>query len=220
MDGATTRPTSPTEGLLRQRRGQAASALPVSAGGSAPVAAAIVLTRAYHRELQLALPILQCVRSALATRGFNLTECRLLDIYLWAYSNTYEPLWKHRQTMAPQMAPGEPSQGLGPALAAVQEHSRAARSLGPDEFWDHDASYLEWLDRLAPLGVPDQLRAPAPEQLPQKLHRTSLQAPPSPWSQAWTNPYVKVCAPTIEVLDNWAMAVAGTRPDRCPVCRP
>jgi hypothetical protein len=54
------------------------------------------LTRAYHRELQLALPVLAWVREELAGRGFQLTECRLLDIYLWAYSGTYEPLWLHR----------------------------------------------------------------------------------------------------------------------------
>jgi len=46
---------------------------------------ALELIRAYERELGTNAQRLRIVRRALEKRDFALTECRLLDIYVWAY---------------------------------------------------------------------------------------------------------------------------------------
>ena len=86
----------------------------VAVGG--PVAGALgergtALTRLYKEELDACLPVLACVREALLADGVDLTECRLLDIYLWAYLGQYDPLWRRvagtpasRPTHAPAAA--------------------------------------------------------------------------------------------------------------------
>jgi Family of unknown function (DUF6308) len=58
----------------------------------------IALTRSYKRELDKNLKALNCVRAALNDRGLDLTEVRLLDIYIWAYSRTYLPPFLRSQT--------------------------------------------------------------------------------------------------------------------------
>ncbi len=54
---------------------------------------AVELIRSYKRELDAALPALQALRGELHRRGIDLTECRLLDLFLWGYSGTYTPLY-------------------------------------------------------------------------------------------------------------------------------
>jgi hypothetical protein len=44
---------------------------------------AVALTRTYKREMDRNQLALTCLRAEMATRGFELTECRLLDIFVW-----------------------------------------------------------------------------------------------------------------------------------------
>ncbi len=45
---------------------------------------AVALTRIYRREMDLNRRALTCLRAGLAARGFELTECRLFDIFAWS----------------------------------------------------------------------------------------------------------------------------------------
>jgi hypothetical protein len=56
----------------------------------------IALTQSFKRELEVNIEALTCVRTALKKRGLELTEVRLLDIYIWAYSGTYDPPFLRR----------------------------------------------------------------------------------------------------------------------------
>lgn len=58
-----------------------------------PAHDAIELIRSYKQELDATLPALQGLRQELRRRGIDLTECRLLDLFLWGYSGTYTPLY-------------------------------------------------------------------------------------------------------------------------------
>jgi hypothetical protein len=58
-----------------------------------------------------------CPLSAVFTQ---LTECRLLDIYLWVYSGTYEPRWQRR----PPNPPTPPS-GAGRGTEPPKPHPSA-----------------------------------------------------------------------------------------------
>jgi len=58
------------------------------------VAEGLELIRSYKRELHANAGPLRALRAELQARGFDLTECRLLDLFLWAYSGTYTPLWQ------------------------------------------------------------------------------------------------------------------------------
>lgn len=58
---------------------------------------AVELMRVYKIDLDANSNSLRCLCHVLKRRGINLTECRLLDIYLWAYSGTYLPPFTRRQ---------------------------------------------------------------------------------------------------------------------------
>jgi hypothetical protein len=177
----------------------------------------IWLTRAYHRELQLALPVLVSVRDELFRRGYRLSECRLLDIYLWAYSGTYVPLWQRRpgpsadgarRTLPGKPTARAPSPGPNPPTAMV----------GVVSFWRDDAGYLTWL-RSHPAGfVINCEHQPKARYL--KLHRTICPHFNAPGVRSWTDPYMKACSDRDELLSRWCMATAGAYPDRCPRCSP
>ncbi|MBA2567895.1 MAG: hypothetical protein H0V11_00960 [Actinobacteria bacterium] len=77
---------------------------------------AVELIRSYKRELDAVLPALQALREELHRRGIELTECRLLDLFLWGYSGTYTPLYLRTETAA---STGEAGSRASPAPAAV-----------------------------------------------------------------------------------------------------
>jgi hypothetical protein len=58
---------------------------------------ALELMRRYKIDLDANANSLRCICDVLKRRGINLTECRLLDIYLCAYSGTYLPAFTRRQ---------------------------------------------------------------------------------------------------------------------------
>jgi hypothetical protein len=178
---------------------------------------AVRLTRSYHRELQAALPVLARVRDELACRGYRLTECRLLDIYLWAYSGTYEPLWQRRSRSAARPDPGAAPSGHVRPVAPADAGPAHLRP-GTVRFWRDDAGYLDWLRSHTSGFVVNCDRQPKAQYL--KLHRTNCRHLNRTGVRSWTEPYMKVCADSVQPLDDWALATAGARPDRCPACQP
>jgi hypothetical protein len=56
-----------------------------------PATDAIHLIESYKSELDANATTYAHLRTELSNRGFVLTECRILDIFLWAYSGTYTP---------------------------------------------------------------------------------------------------------------------------------
>jgi hypothetical protein len=136
----------------------------VSVGG--PIAGGLAergtaLTRAYKAEVDICLPALRCVRDEMLADGVDLTECRLLDIYLWAYSGQYDPLW--RRTAKAQAVPP------APALAAAAAAASATGTHDVEVFRDAEAQYLAWIARHPGGWVVNSTRSPAPGYL--MLHR-------------------------------------------------
>lgn len=170
----------------------------------------VALTRSYHRELHHVLPALTHVRSELDRRGFYLTECRLLDIYLWAYSSTYEPLWQRR--LQTRSAPDPLSR------ARHQDHSAVRLPTGVERFVNDDDGYRHWLAAHPDGYVLNCNHRPQPSYL--KLHRTSCRHMNRPDVTNWTGSYAKVCSADVALLDQWAISEVDTQPDRCPVCHP
>lgn len=78
---------------------------------------AVELIRSYKRELDSALPALQPLREELHRRGIDLTECRLLDLFLWGYSGTYAPL---------HLRPSAEGPGSGSAESSVLSAAQLA----------------------------------------------------------------------------------------------
>ena len=163
------------------------------------------------------------MRQELESRGFELTECRLLDIYLWAYSGTYEPLWRRRQTGS---AKELPIQGHEKNTSAqhLDQRGPAGQTAEPVEvrgierFWRDDTRYLRWL-RSHDAGYVVNCEH-EPKEWYLKLHRTDCPHLNLRNVRSWTDPYMKVCASEVLLLDQWAIGAAGRTPDRCPVCKP
>ena len=170
----------------------------------------LTLTRAYHRELHQSLPAIACVRSELARRGIWLTECRLLDIYLWAYSGTYQPLWQRQPSLRSGLAPHAPVPRVEPRGVAVPGDIQ--------RFTHDDAGFLAWLGSNPQGYVLNCDHRPCPEYL--KVHRADCVHLHRAGTTNWTGAYSKFCASSIAVLDTWVAAETGAQPDRCPVCRP
>ncbi len=58
---------------------------------------AVELMRSYKRDLDANVNTLQKLRSDLTRVGFYLTECRILDMFIWAYSGTYIPPFEKKR---------------------------------------------------------------------------------------------------------------------------
>jgi len=179
----------------------------------------LTLAQAYHAELQAALPVLTCVRNQLLLRDLDLTECRLLDIYLWAYSRTYEPLWRRREQGGPASAP-PPSSPKRPRRPGPDRPAPAASPLPPaplrpivERFWRDDAGYLAWLSSHPEGFVLNCDYRPKAGYL--KLHRAGCGYLHRKGVQNWTEPYLKVCSASAAHLDDWAKRQTRATPDRC-----
>jgi hypothetical protein len=83
--------------------------------------------------------VLGCVREALLADGVDLTECRLLDIYLWAYSGQYDPLWRRAASTPTSQAPHAPDAATAAREAKVSDDIEVFR--------DAEAEYLAWIAR-------------------------------------------------------------------------
>jgi hypothetical protein len=54
---------------------------------------ATALVRSYKRDLDRNVESLECVRAELEKAGYQLTLCRILDLYTWAYAGANAPPW-------------------------------------------------------------------------------------------------------------------------------
>lgn len=166
------------------------------------------LTRAYKAEIDACLPILRCVRDDLLADGVDLTECRLLDIYLWAYSGQYDPLW--RRTAATSTVPTPPAPTPRPSAdAAVTDDIEVFRNA--------EAEYLAWIVGNPGGWVVNCTRSPTADYL--VLHRADC------WTigvrgagNYTTRDYIKVCSMHRSALDSWAVGSVGGDLTLCGFC--
>jgi hypothetical protein len=184
------------------------------------VADGLELIRAYKRELDASADALSMIRGQLSALGFELTECRLLDIYLWAYSGTYTPAWQRgstTDTAAPYRTSGQDA-GARKRHRSSSPIDIASADASLSIFKDDEAAYAIWLASHANGFVLNAHRNPGPSYL--VLHRASCRTiggNPTR-GRSWTRDYIKLCSNDETVLDNWAEKSAGGAPRRCRVC--
>lgn len=175
---------------------------------------AVELVRAYKRELDANAGVLTAVREELEGRGLHLTECRLLDIYLWAYSGTYEPLWQ-RSPGSPLPGPNRPAE---PIREGVPDREMGDSDMSVTKFQDDDAGYLAWLAAHPRGFVLNAERKPQSSNL--ILHRAScwtIGGRPSR-GDSWTRAYIKICADDTAAIEEWTAKEVGGPPRRCQFC--
>jgi hypothetical protein len=167
------------------------------------------LTRAYKAELDACLSVLKCVRDTLAADGFHLTECRLLDIYLWAYSGQYDPLWR-------RTAPA-PAQSMTATSDAGTPSGEETVPKGVQLFRNAETEYLTWIAR-NPLGwVVNSTRSPTPAYL--VLHRADCWTiGPHGMGNYTTRVYIKLCSADRAALESWAEDSVGGKLTLCAFC--
>jgi hypothetical protein len=173
----------------------------------------IELTRRYHVEVHHSLRVLHDVRDALANEdGINLTECRLLDIYLWAYSGTYEPR-ELRNSAGPVNSDRPRVSGVKSA-----EDSRLPNEVMRFRGDGDSQAFCEWRDNHPRSYIVNTNRPPSASYL--KLHRASCPHMNRSGVKSWTASYEKLCSLEAHSLVRWCIETLRTEPDRCPVCSP
>lgn len=167
---------------------------------------AVELVRSYKRELDANLVAIQALQSELRRRGIDLTECRLLDLFLWAYSGTYTPLFLR----------DEASRQPAPAPVAVDD--AGGRAIDVEVFRDDEAGYLSWLTAHPGGFVLNTARSPRPNYL--ILHRATCRTITGRPTRGgpWTGPYIKVCADDELQIAAWTGRTVGAPPTRCGIC--
>jgi hypothetical protein len=175
-----------------------------------PAAYAVDLIRSYKRELDANVTALVSLRRELLQRDIDLTECRLLDLFIWAYSGIYTPLFQRGEAISARLASSLPGH------AAVEDgESRMAVQL----FRDDDEGYVAWLSAHPHGYVLNVARRPRPDYL--VLHRASCRTITGrpPRGGLWTGPYIKVCSDDELQIAAWTGREVGAPPRRCAVCR-
>jgi Family of unknown function (DUF6308) len=175
----------------------------------------VALIRSYKRELDATGTGLRALRGELAARGIELTECRLLDLFLWAYSGTCTPLWQRAGAATAATADGRPVPALPSSATAVLATPIDGELV---VFRDDEAGYLAWLEAHPHGFVLNAARSPRPDYL--ILHRAScrtISGQPTR-GDVWTGPYIKVCADGEAAIERWTAATVGAAPRRCLVC--
>jgi hypothetical protein len=66
-----------------------------------PGEVATALTRGYKVDLDHNLETIRAVQRQLAERGYVLSECRILDLFTWAYTGATDPPWAPRKESSP-----------------------------------------------------------------------------------------------------------------------
>jgi len=179
-----------------------------------PAHDAVDLTRSYKRELDENLKAIQALQRELRRRDIDLTECRLLDLFLWAYSGVYTPLFLRGAEGAPPALGSHVSVGSAAAVGG----SGTAAGIEVEIFRDDDAGYLAWVGEHRHGFVLNAARSPRPEYL--ILHRASCRTITGRPTRGgpWTGPYIKVCADDCLQIAAWTGASVGAVPRRCGVC--
>lgn len=171
---------------------------------------AVALIHSYKRELDASLPTLRVLQAELRTRTIELTEVRLLDLFLWGYSGTYTPLY-----LRDGVAATSPPSVRRPPRAATSASDHAV-----EVFRDDDTGYLAWLADHPRGFVLNANRSPRPDYL--IVHRATCRTISGKPTRGgpWTGPYIKVCADDLLEVAAWAGASVGAPPRRCRVCSP
>jgi hypothetical protein len=169
---------------------------------------AVTLTRGYKRELEAGLPALRALQAALRSHGIDLTEVRLLDLFLWGYSGTYTPLYLREGEIPARSTSATPRT----PLLSTDGHDVAL-------FRDDESGYLTWLAAHPHGFVLNTNRSPRPDYL--VLHRASCRTISGrpPRGGPWTGQYIKLCADDSREIVAWAEATIGATPRECGACR-
>ena len=176
-----------------------------------PARDAVGLIRSYKRELDANVLPLQSLQQELRRRGIDLTECRLLDLFLWAYSGTYTPLFRREEASA--------STGrFAVAEAAAHAAPLSTPAIEVEAFRDDDGGYLAWLAAHPAGFVLNVARSPRPNYL--ILHRATCRTISGRPTRGgpWTGPYIKVCSDDELQIAAWTGKTVGAAPTRCGVC--
>jgi Family of unknown function (DUF6308) len=175
---------------------------------------AIALVRSYKNELDANAPIYRAAAQALRDDGFELTECRILDILVWAYSDTYTPQYRR----ADRTATTPSTEPAAARLREVAQSLSGGAAAGVAVFIDNDAAYLAWLSEHPEGFVLNANRRPTARYL--RLHRASCRTISGRPARGgpWTGSYLKVCGDR-DALANWAYATTGGATIACRVCR-
>ena len=88
--------------------------------------------------------------------------------------------------------------------------------MSAQRFEDAEDAYLSWLERNPAGYVVNTRRRPDPSYA--VLHRASCAAISTAHGNYTTTSYVKVCAPTVRALENWARTKLGGALTRCSRC--
>jgi len=172
---------------------------------------AVELIRSYKRELDAALPVLQPLQHELRHRGVGLTECRLLDLFLWAYSGTYMPLYRRAV---------DGGQGVSSVTPKVGSEARmpTVRRVELRIFRNDDRGYLAWLAEHPTGFVVNMSRSPRADYV--ILHRAACRTISGRPARGgpWTGPYIKGCANDDLEIAAWCGRELGVAPKRCGIC--
>lgn len=175
---------------------------------------AVELIRSYKRELDANLLAIQALQRELRQRGIDLTECRLLDLFLWAYSGTYTPVFRRTEARASS----RPAATAARASVGSVPGNHAALGLDVEIFRDDDAGYLAWLAAHPAGFVLNVNRSPRPNYL--VLHRATCRTISGRPTRGgpWTGRYIKVCSPDQLQIAAWTGKTVGAAPSRWGAC--
>jgi hypothetical protein len=185
-----------------------------------PARDALELIRSYKRELDANLTAIQALRGELRAHDIDLTECRLLDLFIWAYSGTYTPLFRRNTETTTGSSPRQENVAHSAATGASATGKQSTRQIEVELFRDNDEGYLAWLAAHPTGFVLNLARTPRPNYL--ILHRASCRTISGRPTRGgpWTGPYIKVCADDDLQIAAWTGHRVGATPTRCRVCLP
>lgn len=183
-----------------------------------PARDAVELIRSYKRELDTNLSALRSLQEELRLHNIDLTECRLLDLFLWAYSGTYTPLYLRPQPGAAMDEPVAARTSPRTAATPLSRDTRSGPAVEVEIFRDDDAGYLGWLAAHPAGFVLNVERTPRPSYL--MLHRASCRTISGRPTRGgpWTGPYIKVCSDDQLHIAAWAGQRVGAAPTPCGIC--
>jgi hypothetical protein len=180
---------------------------------------AVELIRSYKRELDANLLAIQTLQYELRRREIDLTECRLLDLFLWAYSGTYTPLFRRAEAGAASDPVAAAAAGAAArATTGSVADGHLAQRIDVQMFRDDDEGYLAWLAAHPAGFVLNVERSPRSNYL--ILHRATCRTISGRPTRGgpWTGPYIKVCSHDELQIAAWTGKTVGAAPTRCGVC--